>query len=563
MRFPIDLPFGSPLVLGAATLAIAPDGRYIVYLATMQGSGNTALSSFAAKLYLRPLNDLTARPMAGSEGASDPFFSPDGQSVGFFVSGKLKKLSIFGGAAQDICSVDGFMRGAYWAEDNTIWYGHLNSAIHRVPAGGGTPEAVTIVDTARGEISHRFPQVLPGNSWVMFTVKLNNIASFDEAVIVAENVETHERKELVRGGSFGRYLPTGHIMFARGTSLYAVPFDPGAIEVTGPPLPVLEGGMLNRMSGTANFEVSGNGILIYTPVGPRSGLNNRLVWIDRAGNVTPLPLDGPYDDVRLSPDNASIALTIRAANDDVWISDLKRGTLTRITFGGGNSGLPDWSPDGKTVLFASERGTQTGIFRKSADGSGVIERLGRESTASISFRSTATPGGRSIIYGVRGDLWEMPLEGDQPSKPVVQGTSFEDAPRLSGDGRLLAFLSDESGRNEVYVVPFPAMNGKWQISTGGANSAPIWSPRGNEIFYVENGKIMKVDVTGPPATSFSRPQEVCALPEAFFGFHDIAKDGDKFLVTVSTEESTVGLNQLTIVVGWFGELQQKFAFLQK
>lgn len=564
MCFPVNLPLSSPLVLGAATVAIAPDGRNLVYLATDQGAGNTGVTGLSAMLHLRPLDNLSAKPMAGSEGASDPFFSADGQWVSFFVSGKLKKVSIFGGAAQDICNVQGFMRGAWWGDDNTIWYGHLNSAIHRVPASGGEPKAATVIDTTRGEISHRFPQALPGNEWVLFTVKYNNIASFDEAVIVAENTRTHERKELVRGGSYARYIPTGHIMYARGTSLYAVPFDVENLEVTGPPLPVLEGGMLNPLSGTANFDVSRNGILIYTPIGPISGLNNILAWMDRSGKVTPIVSQAkPFDDARLSPDNRNIAITIRAANDDIWVYDFARGTQTRLTFGGGNSVLPDWTPDGKKVLFLSERGSEVGLFWKSWDGSGGIERLGKEGAANGVFRSTFTPDGKSVLYGVSGDIVEMSLEGDRPSRPILKVSSFDDAPRLSGDGRLLAYLSDESGRNEVFVVPFPKMNGRWQVSTGGVTSAPIWGPQGKELFYTERGNLMKVDITGEPNITFSRSQKVCTMPLSLFGLHDISRDGTKFLITVSAEENSVQLTQLNVVVGWFSELRQKFASLKK
>jgi serine/threonine-protein kinase len=563
MMFPVNLPLRSPLVLGAASLAIAPDGKHIAYLAADQSTGNAGGTNISAQLYLRPLADLTAKPMAGSEGASDPFFSADGQWVGFFVSGKLKKVSIFGGAAQEICTVDGFMRGACWDENDMIWFGHLNSTILRVPASGGTPEPVTIIDTVRGEISHRFPQILPGNKWVLFTVKQNNITSFDEAVIVAENVETHERRELVRGGSYGRFVSAGYVMYARGTSLYAVPFDVDRVEVTGPPIPVLQGGMLNPLSGTANVEVSQNGILIYTPIGPVSGLNNILAWMDRSGKLTPIASEPkPYDDARLAPDNTSIALTLRAANDDIWVSDITRGTLTRLTFGGGNSGLPEWTPDGKKVIFPSERGKETRLFWKTADGSGSIEQFGVAASVGVNFRPTMTPDGQRVIYGSRGDLWEMPVGADQGAKPILETPSFEDAPRLSSDGKLLAFLSDESGRNEVYVIPYPRLSGKWQISTDGAGSAPVWNPRGNELFYAQQGALMKVNVSGAPNVVFSRPEKICDLPPAIFGFHDIARDGSRFLITVSAEENSIRLTQLNVVVGWFTELRQKFAALQ-
>jgi len=563
MTFPINLPSRSPLVLGAATVTIAPDGKTIAYLAADQGTGNSALTSLAAKLYLRSMNNLTPRPLVGSEGASDPFFSADGQWVAFFASGKLKKISIFGGAAQDICSVDGTVRGGWWGEGNNIWYGHLNSVIHRVPAEGGVPVAATTMDTTRGEISHRFPQILPGGQWVLFTVKYNNISSFDEAVIAAENVETHERKELVRGGSFARYVPTGHIMYARGSAIYAVPFDLGRMEVTGPPLPVLDGGMLNPLSGSASFEFSRNGILIYSPVGSESGIATTPGWMERNGKVDPLLTDNrPYDDLRLSPDNRSLAMTIRAANDDVWIYDFDRGTFTRMTFGGGNSGLPDWTPDGTTVVFNSERGNQTGLFLKARDGTGEIRRIGSGEVGGV-FRSDFLRDGKTIIYSLKGDLWEVPTDGQVEGKPVLQTPSFEDAPRISPDGRLLAYLSDESGRNEIYVVPFPGLKGKWQISSEGASAAPIWSPDGSELFYAEMGFLVKVDVYRDPAITFSRPQRVCALPPSLFGLYDISRDGKRFLVTVTPQSRVESLTQLNVIVRWFDELDLKFSSLKQ
>ena len=259
MRFPVTLSVSSPLVLGAATLAIAPDGGNFVYLA-----GDAA----APLLYLRPMDRLTATPMASTEGASDPFFSADGKWVGFYSAGKLKKVSIFGGASQDICEVPGFMRGGCWSADGSIFFGHLNRGVFRVAAAGERPPKSPRSTPRAGKSATGSPRPFRAVKWVVYTVKFNNIATFDDAVIVAENVETHERRELIRGGSYARYLASGHLMYARGTSLFAIPFDALDVRVTGAPLPVVDGGMLNPFSGTANFEVSNNGILIYTPLGP-------------------------------------------------------------------------------------------------------------------------------------------------------------------------------------------------------------------------------------------------------------------------------------------------------
>ncbi len=557
MRFPINLPLSAPLSIGAATLSISPDGTKIVYLAGSQIAGYSPVRTTSAMLYSRSLDDLEAKVVTGSEGASDPFFSFDGEWIAFYASGKLKKVSIYGGAAQEICKGP-TIRGGYWGPDNKILFGQVNASIQLVAAGGGDPKSVTNLDTAKGEISHRFPQVLPGTHWVLFTVKYNNMTSFDEAALAIENIETHERKELLRGGSYGRFLSDGYIMYARGASLYAVPFDVKKLQITGAPLPVIEGGMLNPVSGTANFDVSENGILIYTPLGPLSGLNSILTWMDPAGHFTPIIKEvRPYDDVRLSPDNQKLAMTIRAANDDIWVYDMSSASFTRHTFGGGNSGLPDWTVNGKKILFVSERGKDNSIFWKPSDGSGAAEKLGTESQATIDFRLTTTPDGKSIIYSSKGDLWSMSLEGTHESRPILQDPSTANAPRISPDGRLLAYISDESGRNEVCVAPYPQMNGKWQISNGGIDYAPIWDPSGKALYYSQAGTLLKVDVSQEPTISFSPPQKIITLPASVISIHDVSSDGKKFLVT-SAEETTTNATQLTVVLGWFSELRQKF-----
>jgi Tol biopolymer transport system component len=251
-------------------------------------------------------------------------------------------------------------------------------------------------------------------------------------------------------------------------------------------------------------------------------------------------------------------MTIRAANDDIWVYDLVRGTFTRLTFGGGNSGLPEWTPDGKRVLFFSERGKESTLFWKPSDGSGTIERISKEA-GGITFSVSFSPDGRKAIYGTNGDLHEISI-ADQSTKPLLAVGSNDDAPRLSPDGQLLAYLSDESGRPEVFVVPYPSLAGKWQISTGGADSPPIWSPSGNELFFAEEGILMKVDVTRGSNVTFSKAQKVCLMPSRIFSIYDIARDGKRFLVTVAADPDAEAV-KLNVIVGWFTELKKKFAGL--
>lgn len=557
MRFPINLSVSRALLIGAATLAIAPDGRNMVYLAGAESG---------SQLYLRPMDAFEATPIPGTEGAGDPFFSFDGKWIGFFSDGKLRKVSIFGGGIQDICDVPFVARGGYWDPENVIWFGHLNNSIHRVPAVGGTPAPATVLDTSAGEISHRFPQVLPGGEWVLYTSKRNNISSFDEATILVENIETHERKEIVRGGSWGRYLRSGHVMFARGKTLYAVSFDPENVETRGPPLPVVEGGMLNPFSGTANFEVSESGILIYTPVGPLSLTSNTIGWYDRGGTLIPVMKPGPYANASISPDGTRIAMTRRGANDDIWIYDLVRSSLTRLTFGGGNSDFAAWGPSGNDVYFMSERGQTTSWFRRSWDGSGEVTRVGPATSlpgvyravSGGGFRPVITQDNKFLISSVGGDMKASPIEDGESWETVVSSEGFEDGPSLSPNGKLLAYLSDESGRDEIYVVPFPQAGGKWQVSTGGSTSAALWSGDGKAMYYSEGVTIMKVDVSAEPQLRFSPPRRVVDLPDPAAQLLDMSKDGDRFLIGLA-ESRGIEATQVNVVVGFFGELEKLFA----
>lgn len=247
----------------------------------------------------------------------------------------------FGGAPQDLCDTKGLIRGGWCGGDNNIYFGHISKEVSRVPSEGGTIQSVTKLDSASGEISHRFLQLLPNGKALVFTIKHNNISTFDDAVVAVQRLDTGERKIVLRGGTFARYVPTGHLIYARDLSIFAVPFDADKLEVTGPPLPLFEGGMLNQASGEASISFSNSGVLVYADSGPISINRFRIVWMDRQGKTLPLvDLPRPYFDGRISPDGQKLALQIQAANDDIWIYHIGRGTLTRLTFGGGNNNFP-------------------------------------------------------------------------------------------------------------------------------------------------------------------------------------------------------------------------------
>ena len=547
MRFSIDLPPNAPLIGGASNgLALSSDGRYLAY---------TGVAGNSTQIFLRRLDQLSAQPIQGTDGGVYPSFSPDGQWLAYEVSGVLRKVPISGGASEKVCDIQGQSRGISWSADNTILFGHISRGIFRVPADGGTPEPVTKLDSAAGEISHRFPRLLPDGKTIIFTVKQNNITSFDDALVEAERLDTGKRTILVRGGSSGRYVPPGYLVYVRGEMIMAVSFDPTSLEVKGPPVALEEGGWLNRGSGDAVMAFSSTGSLVYAPAGPFSFENVIEVWLDRRGKTSPL-LDSAraYFAASVSPDGQKLAVTIQAANDDIWVYQIGRGTLTRLTFGGGNHGSPIWSPDGNYIAYFAEEGSSTDIFRKAWDGSGVEERL--TSGFTVSALSSFSPDGKSLAFVQNGDIWILPLEGERKPIPFLQSAANEAGGLLSPDGRWMAYSSNESGRDEIYVVPYPKQDGKWQISTGGGIT-PLWSRNGKELFYTNGSSVMTVGITGTSRLDFSIPRKLFDLPPAG-AIADVAPDGERFVAAIVRAQQTTQ-PRLTVVLEWFDDLKEKLS----
>jgi serine/threonine-protein kinase len=552
---------GAPLRLTAAlseavvpaaggAIAISPDGSRLVYAGIRAGS---------ASLYIRPLNDFAATPLAGTDGATEPFFSPDGQWLGFFSHNKLKKVSVGGGAPVVLADAS-LPRGGTWARDDTIIFAPgFNSALSRVPAGGGKTEPLTTLDTSSGELSHRWPELLPDGKTVLFTAANPASPSWDDARIMAVSLESGERRLVLAGGSYGRYVSSGHLIFVRGGSLMAVPFDARGVQVTGSPLPVLEGVSTSPLAGYAEFAVSANGTLVYLP-GQRVDANRMLVWVDRKGGVQPATeIRRVFGSLRLSPDGRRVALDVIEANSrDVWVLDLARGTLTRLTFGRGFNLFPVWTPDGKKIVYsATSAAIGSRLMWKLADGSGTDQEL-----VSLGLQARAgswSPDGRLLAFSGPSppngiDVFVLEVGNGKPR--VILGTPFnEGVPMFSPDGRWLAYNSDESGRLEVYVQPFPGPGGKWQISAEGGSS-PRWSRDGRELFYRNGDKMMAVDVATAPTFTAGTPR---LLFEGRFQpgpNYDVSADGRHFLI-VKESEAGSGPTQMDVVVDWTSELLQK------
>jgi serine/threonine-protein kinase len=542
VRFSISLPPSGWQLNpnGPPVVALSPDGRTIVYAGRDQ-------------LYRRDVGQLESVPVPGTTAAVDnintPFFSPDGRWVGFFRAGALRKVALEGGAPTVI--LEAVPRGASWGLDDTIVFG-TNAGLMRVSASGGDPEPVTSV--ADGEVGHYRPDILPNGKAVLFTIWSG---SLETAKVAVASLGTRDRRTLF-AGSYPRYTSTGHIVFVRESSLWAVPFDVDRLEVTGRPVPILDTVLIERASGVGQFAIANNGNLVYATASARAEWR-RLVWVSGRGTEEPLELEaGPYSDPSVSPDGTRVAMTVtREDNIDIWVWHVMRKTFERFTFDPGPESTPLWSVDGGHLVFQ----TATGLSWKPL-GTGGVERLldnpNRPSPAAwtsdgrLIFNETA-PAMRNI--GV------VPL-GDRAKAQILLSNPkfYEQAAALSPDGRWLAYQSDESGNSEIYVRPFPDVDRRtWQVSAGGG-AQPKWSPDGRELYYRTPGNLMVARIQTVPG--FSR-----ATPEVLFstaGYviptvnraYDVAPNGRFLLMKGEGNEAGKSQSgqQLIYVQDWFDEL---------
>jgi Tol biopolymer transport system component len=542
-RFSIPFPKDTRSAPGA-NLALSPDGTRLAF---------APVSGGVSRLYLRGIGDFEAVPMRGTEGAQRPFFSPDGQWIGFSADGKLKKVSVDGGSPLALCDA-AVTRGASWGPDDVILFApNPNTGLWAVPAAGGKAEQVTTPDSRRGEFSHRWPDILPGGKAALFAIA--GAGNADQWRIALLDLDTRKWTVLVEGGSHPRYVSPGHIVYAQAGSLLAVPFDLENLEVVGSPAPVLEELVTGGLGGAASYAVSATGALAYAPGAAGSG-RFEAVWVDRRGAVQPLPVTArDFDQPRVSPDGRQVAVTVRGENPDVWAGEVARGTLTRLTFEPSEDETAVWSPDSKQIAFAASRGASRQILRRSADGSGseeILFRGERHSHVSDWTRDGKTLVVMDIGSGTGPDIWVLPLEGDRKPRPFLQAPFNENWPRLSPDGRWLAYESNEAGRLEIYVQPFPGPGGKWQVSTDGG-SRPVWAPSGREIFYRQGDRVMVAPIEAGSPFAAGTPRSL--FEGRFEEAYDVAPDGNRFLMLRNQDAALVP--QLNVVIGWSEELGQR------
>ena len=469
----LDVDLGPDVSLGSVAGTdeiISPDGTRIVFV-----SQN--------RLFTRRLDQPNATELARTQGALAPFFSPDGQWVAFFAGTKLQKISVDGGSAVILCDAP-LGRGGSWGEDGNIIAALSGTAgLSRIPSAGGPPTPVT--DLQNGELTHRWPQVLPRGNAVLFTAHTAT-NGFDRANIEVMSLADHRRKTLIRGGTYSRYLPSGHLVYVNRGTLFAVPFDADRLEVHGTPAPVLDQIGYNAQLGSAQLDFSQTGTLIYRSGGAGSGLLT-VAWLDSAGSVQPLlAKPGAYVDPSLSADGQRLAVDIvEGSGTDIWVYDWRRDTMTRLTFTGTADGAV-WSPDGRYIAFLA---VGEGLSVVRSDGSGKPQPLthGKNRQFPWSF----APDGKRLAFfetvSGTGNLWTVPLESDDAGlhagKPEVFLQTQESEPAsFSFDGRWMAYSSHESGTDQVYVRAFPDQGGKWQISNSGG-TWPMWSRNGHDLFF--------------------------------------------------------------------------------
>jgi serine/threonine-protein kinase len=549
-RAVITLPPGQRLAgLDQPCVALSPDGTRLAYVAVQGGT---------QQLYLRAMDSLEARPIPGTDGATGPFFSPDGQWLGFFAGQKLKKVSVSGGIGTTLADVP-FPLGGSWDSHGVIAFApSVGSAIKQVPEAGGAPQPLTRLE--KGEIAHRWPEFLPDGKAMLFTAGPTSI-NWTNAQVAVRSVGTGEQQNLIQGGTQPHYAPTGHLVYAQGGSLMAVPFDSQRLAVTGTEVPLVEGILQSTTTGVAQYSISATGSLVYIPGGVQA-TQYRLVWVNRKGAEQPVAAPArAYVFPRLSPDGRRLAVTIQGQEVQLWLYDLSRETLTRFAFEGKFNTNPAWTPDGKRIAFNSNKEGPVNLFWQLADGTGGLERL--TTSEYLHFPMSWSPNGQVLAFveitpTTGYDIWMLGL-GDRKAQPFLRTPFNESVPMFSPDGRWLAYISNESGRWEVYVQPYPGSGGKWQISTEGGTE-PVWNRNGRELFYRNGDKMMAVDIAAQPSFTAGKPRVLFAghyvPPPGTTPNYDVSPDGQRFLMVKPNETGDASPAQINVVLNWFEELKR-------
>jgi Tol biopolymer transport system component len=557
----LQLPPGMPF----ARFALSPDGHRIAFVAA---KGTTSTTT----LWVHSLDSGVTQPLSDTDGATFPFWSPDSRFIGFQAEGKLKKIDSSGGQPVTLCDAWSRATGTWNQDDVILFTPNGGSPIHRVSASGGTPSPVTALDPTQGDAQHWFPSFLPdGRHFLYYAVGSTTGGVTDPRAVYLGSLDRSEPDRLLlEGGSNARYA-SGHLLFMRDRTLMAQPFDAARLELSGQAVPVAEELQMSNASDfgiAAAFTVSETGVLAYQS--GVSAVTSRLVWFDRTGDqIAALGDPADYGDVALSPDGSRAAVSVldpARGIRDLWLVDVRRGVRTRATFDQADAIAPIWSPDDRRLVFGSGRQGGFDMYRMSSGGSGTEELLFRDGLGK--FPVSWAPDGRHILYVAgagtisRSDLRILTLADGSPSTGPVESSPFLETPfaesqgQFSPDGRWVAYTSNESGRFEVFVVPFPLREGKWQVSTAGGWRSH-WRADGRELFYLKpDNTLMAVAVDGHGARfelGAEQPLFVVQPPPQVrldASVYAVSPDGRRFLVNTLVEDPTPAV--IALVLNWRG-----------
>ena len=555
-------------------LALSPDGTHVVYV----GNNGT-------QLFVRALEALEPVAIASGGFVRGPFVSPDGQWVGFIDNGTtLRKVAITGGPPITLARLDGAPRGATWAPDGTIIFASTNPAtgLQRVSADRGMPEVLTRPDHAQGEADHLWPEILPGGRAVLFTIT-SQTGGLETAQVAVRDLRSGTDKVLLRGGSHGHYVASGlaspkrgeggHLVYVVAGTLRAIPFDPTRLETHGTAVPVLPR-LITTRTGAGDFAVAADGTLVYVDVpgtGSLAADARTLVWVDRTGKEEPVAAPPrAYQHPRLSPDGTRVALSSTDQENDLWIWDLGRAMLTRLTIDPGQHMNPVWTPDGRRIIFSSTGGGAPipNLWWQAADGTGAAERL--TTSTNGQFVTGITPDGTAVVFNegtptMGADLLQLALDGTRRVTPLLQTKFDERNGIVSPDGRWLAYESNSSGPTEIYVRPFPNVGGgQWEVSTAGG-TRPLWSRSGKELFYVgADGALLRVPVE-PSGATWNAGTPAKLLEGRYYTgagsggvrTYDVSADGQRFLmIKAPGTDASAAPPALIVVQHWDEELKR-------
>jgi eukaryotic-like serine/threonine-protein kinase len=559
-RFDIVLPSGQDVDRGNVfdrSLALSPDGRSLAYRGGRPSTG--------VALIVRALDRLETQSIPAITDVRSPTFSSDSRWIGFFEDSHLKKVSTNGGPAITLCAAGAGPRGASWGDDNTIVFAtsEPRTGLWRVSADGGEPVVLTTPDAAQHEADHVFPSVLPANRGVLFTLTKTDQPEHPSVAVL--DAKTGKVKTLIPGGSQAEYVRTGHLVYAAAGALLAVRFDLARLEVLSDPVRVVDQVMAGP-DGAANYAVSQAGTLVYVPRSATGPPTRSLSWVDRQGHEEPIRAPRrAYTIARLSPDGSRVALDIRDQENDIWIWNLARETLTPVTFGPSRDEYPVWTPDSQRIIFSSNRAGPPNLYSQAADGSGSVDRL--TTSANLQRSTSITPDGASVV-GVEntpGTLFDVFLfsrtsrSSTARGAPLIQTAALEQAPVISPGGRYVAYESNASGRSEIYVRPFPQVNsGLWKVSTAGGTQ-PAWAPNGRELFYVDPSKTLMAVPVESSGAAFSNGNPIKVFnSKSAINAYDVAPDGKRFLIINEnvTDDATRARAGMIAVLNWFEELKR-------